>query len=378
VAKTILQLIETTEPGGAETVVLNLCQGLRRAGHRPIAGLFREGWLAEQLRKTGTEVIVFENRYGLDPFFLFRLVQTILQRRVEVIHAHEFMMNVYGTMAGRLTGRPVVATLHGKVYFFRKRRRQIAYRWVAKYADHFVAVSEDLKTFVAQTGKIDPSRIRVVYNGIDTAKYDGASQRSAADWAGFEVCTPIIGTVGNLYPGKGYPDLFKAAKKVVHEFPSATFLIIGGDFAKYGAAFKAEVATLGLEKNVKFMGFREDVADFLSIIDLFVLPSLSEGLSLAVLQAMSSEKAVVVSKVGGNLEVIADEKMGCLVPPQQSDLLAEAILALLRNPDRGRQIGIAARKRVVECFSADAMLDHYLYLYGGEGERSIGTSGGTS
>ncbi len=373
-SKTILQLIETGGPGGAETVVINLCQALRRAGHRPIAGLFREGWLAEQIRKTGTEVIVFENRYGLDPFFLFRLIQTIRWMRVDVIHAHEFMMNVYGTMAGRLTGRPTVATLHGKVYFFEKRRRRFAYRWVAKYANHFVAVSEDLKAFVAQKGAIDPSRIRVVHNGIDTAHYDGASQRSVADWAGFEVGTPIIGTVGNLYPVKGYPDLFKAAKKVVREFPSATFLIIGGDFAGHGAGFKAEVAALNLEKNVKFMGFREDVADFLSIIDLFVLPSLSEGLSLAVLQAMSARRPVVVSKVGGNLEVIADEKTGCLVPPQRSDLLAEAILALLRNPDRARQIGIAARKRVEDLFSTDAMIDHYLYLYGGEGEGSIGTS----
>jgi glycosyltransferase involved in cell wall biosynthesis len=367
-SKTILQLIETGGPGGAETVVIDLCKALRRAGHRPIAGLFKEGWLSEQIRKTGTEVILFENRHGFDPLFLYRLIRTIQQKKVDAIHAHEFMMNVYGTVAGCLTGCPTVATLHGKVYFYKKWRRQAAYRWVAKYARHFVAVSEDLKAFVAQKGKIDPARIRVVCNGIDTMEYAGAGQRSAADWAGFEVGAPIIGSVGNLYPVKGYPDLFKAAKKVIREFPSATFLIVGGDFANKAEGFKAEVATLGLEKNVKFMGFREDVADFLSIIDLFVLPSLSEGLSLAVLQAMSSEKAVVVSKVGGNLEVIADEKMGCLVPPQQSDLLAEAILALLRNPDRARQIGIAARKRVEELFSTDAMLDHYLHLYGGEGE----------
>ncbi len=362
--KTVLQLIETGEVGGSEMVVLALCQQLRKTGVRPIAGLLAEGtWLHHQLRQAGIETIVFQNRYPCDPSFLWRLIRVILDYHVDVVHAHEFMMNVYGTLAARMTGRRSIATVHGKVYFWRKARRRVAYRMALKYATYFVAVSADLKQFVAQNLGVDAARIQVVYNGIDTTQFQNTRAQDARALLGFDVGTPVIGSVGNLYPVKGYSDLLKAAVKVTQALPQATFLIVGL-FTEYTDQLKAEIAALHLENNVRLLGFREDIPALLSIMDLFVLPSLSEGLSLSVLQAMSSCKPVIVSGVGGNVEIIENEKTGILVPPQSSDLLAEKILFVLKEDDLARRMGEAARKRVEAAFSIEAMVQRYLQMYG--------------
>ena len=367
----VLHLIESAGPGGAETVVLDLCKRTKAAGIVPLMATLRqrESWLPKALADVGIETFSLENRYPLDPILLWRLAKLVRDRRVDVIHSHEFTMNVYGTVVASLLGIPNICTAHGKGYPFERARRRVAYRWAVNHATHFVAVSEDLKRFIIEQLSVDAQAVTVVYNGIDTAVYDSAAARLPPAVEGVSELTegrrrwPIIGSVGNLYPVKGYPILLQAAVRVIREYPDALFLVIGKTNTAHADFLKAEVTRLGLSGHVRFLGFREDVVALLSFLDLFVLPSLSEGVSLAVLQAMSSRLPVIVSRVGGNVEVVEDDQSGLLFPSENARSLAEKMSHLLRDPDRRHQLGDAARQRVEATFSIDTMFGRYLSLY---------------
>jgi glycosyltransferase involved in cell wall biosynthesis len=172
---------------------------------------------------------------------------------------------------------------------------------------------------------------------------------------------PVIGVVGSLYPVKGHHHLLAAVPQVLRVYPQATFLIVGkGDLED---SLREEVMRRGLERAVRFLGYREDVPNLLSIMDIFVLPSLSEGLSLALLEAMAAGKPVVATNVGGNPELVRDGVTGFSVPPQDPDAIAGGILSLLGDERRRKIFGDNGRQRVKQYFSLEAMADNYQKLY---------------
>lgn len=354
----ILQLIESGGPGGAETIVLEVCKSLAERSYYPIVGLLHDGWLNQQLLRHGIETIIIENKYPYDPVCFRRLIKTIYERNVSVIHSHEFMMNVYGALAARVTRRPIIATIHGKNYYWEKRRRRTALRVMSYFATRTIAVSEDLKGFIVKRVGINANRISVIHNGIDISRYNLPKQENKLN-----ITSPIIGTVGNLYPVKGHIYLLKAAKKIINEFPAATFIFIGKKTEYINELIK-ESDRLGLEKNVKFLGFREDVPELLSIMDVFAAPSLSEGISLAILQAMAAAKPVVATGIGGTPEIITHGKTGILVPSKDSDMLANNILLLLKNKDLANKLAYSAKEKVRDKFSIDYMVNNYINAYG--------------
>jgi glycosyltransferase involved in cell wall biosynthesis len=362
----ILELIESSGIGGAEAVVLELCKRLDRGRFYPIVVLLHDGWLNRELLAHGIETKIIKNKHPYDPFFLWELVNTIKKRKVDLLHSHEFMMNVYGTIAGLLVGKPNVVTIHGKNYFFEKWRRKFAYRLVGHFATEIVVVSEDLRTFVAERVGIDRRRMSVIYNGVDVAKFDenssGCKERMMGSEGLDELGKPIIGTVGNLYPVKGQIYLIRAAAEVIKEFPNSTFLIIGKK-TDYLNELENEVKNLNIKKNVSFLGFREDAAELIKMMDVFVLPSLQESFSIATIEAMASSKPVVVTKCGGPEELVIDDRTGFLVKSQDPEELAEKILILLRNKTLGEEMGRAGRRRVVENFTVEAMIKDYQRLY---------------
>jgi glycosyltransferase involved in cell wall biosynthesis len=171
----------------------------------------------------------------------------------------------------------------------------------------------------------------------------------------------IVGTVGSLYPVKGHRFLIAAVPAIVEACPKARFLLIGrGDEEN---RLKDQVKSLGVERHVSFLGLRQDISKLLSIMDIFVLPSLSEGLSVATLEAMASALPVVATRVGGNPELIVNEETGMLVPSQDSEALAKAVSALLRDGTRARLFGQSGRARVEQRFHMDMMVNEYRNLY---------------
>ncbi len=359
----ILQLIESWGPGGAETIVLELCKKLSERSFYPVVGLLKDGWLNQELSRHGIETVIIKNKYSCDPFCLWQLVKIIRMRKIDIIHSHEFMMNVYGTVASILTNKPIINTIHGKNYYWEKWRRILAYRFMGHFATKVVAVSEDLKNFVADRTGINRDKISVIYNGIDLNKYN---IKNSCDILKIKkelmLNNVVIGSVGNIYPVKGYLYLIQAASKVIKRIPDITFLIIGKK-TPYFDELKRIVDNLGINGHINFLGFRNDVQDLLALFDLYVSPSLSEGLSLSILQAMAAGKPVIATDVGGNQEIIRHGETGILISPQNSEMLADSILMLLENKTLANKLGMAARKVVKEKFSINCMIDNYIKLY---------------
>jgi glycosyltransferase involved in cell wall biosynthesis len=284
------------------------------------------------------------------------------QRRIDLLHAHEFAMNTYGSLASLLGRTKVVATVHGKSYYAEKLRRRLAYRWVSRRA-RMVAVSEDIKNFLVEKVGVEPRRILTIYNGIDHRGYElgPETRRAVREELGIGEDQPVIGAVGSLYPVKGHTHLIKAASIVLRSFAEPVFLIAGGGSLLEG--LRAEAAALGITDRVRFLGFREDIPRILQAIDIYTMPSLSEGLPLSALEAMASRRPVIASRVGGIPEVVLDGATGYLVPVENHGSLAARILDLLRDPALARRLGETGKRRVVEVFSLSTMMQRYQELY---------------
>jgi glycosyltransferase involved in cell wall biosynthesis len=287
--------------------------------------------------------------------------ELVRREGASLIHAHEFTGNTYGCLVAKLAGVPLIGTVHGKSYYSEQYKRRLAYRAVSRVAT-MVAVSEDLKRFLTANVGVPAERIKVIYNGQELLPQIGLEEKARLQGEfGLEENESVVGVVGSLYPVKGHEYLLAAVPQVLKTHPRTKFVIVGrGDL---DASLKDTVKRGGLEKRVRFLGFREDVAALLSLMDIFVLPSLSEGLSIALLEAMAAGKPVIATNVGGNPELVVDGETGYSIPPRDADTLAAKIRLLLTDQCRAKELGENGRKRVQQKFSLQAMADNYQRLY---------------
>jgi len=345
-----------------------LAAGLDPSRYRSVAGLFRDGWLRKICEESGIETSILRMTGKLDLRWLRRFCLFARRQNVKLIHAHEFGANTYGALAAWVLGIPLIATVHGRHYYADRLRRRFVCRIVSHIAT-MVAVSEDVKRFLVRTTGVAERRIRVVYNGVGGLAPLPAHQvwrrRSALGIAGDQ---RIVGVVGSLYGVKGHRYLLEAARQILEACPSAIFLIVG--CGELEADLKAQAKRLGLDGRVRFLGFREDVGELLSLFDVFALPSLSEGLSLAILEAMAAGRPVVATNVGGNPELIVDGETGVLVPAGDVRNLAAAIARLLTDTAEARRLGENGMDRVKRCFALESMIEGYQAIYDHELERA--------
>jgi len=358
---TILHLSTSSGPGGAERMISTLTAALNRGQFRIIVGLFRPGWLQAECETLGvtTFVIPLAGRFYLQ---WFRACLRLLRKeRVALIHAHEFSAIVCGWIVATVAGVPVVATVHGKNYFWEKLRRRAAYRLVSRQGT-MVAVSQDLKRFICDRLGIAEKRVEVIYNGVAQAQTvtDEETQKCKAE-IGISGLYPVLGVVGSLYPVKGHRFLLEAMPEILRRWPQAVLLVIGRGELEFALKERAEQLAIGA--HIHFLGMRQDVPRLLSVLDAFVLPSLSEGLSLALLEAMASGKPVVATRVGGNPELIDHGRTGFLVQPEDAKDLAANLVKLLSDPGMMQEFGRQGAERVRQHFSMGQMVDRYRDLY---------------
>ena len=251
--------------------------------------------------------------------------------------------------------------LHGKNYFLENLRRRVVYRLVSRHGT-MVAVSQDLKRFNCDKVCVAQNRVEVIYNGVAPAQTvtDEEVQKCKAE-LGISGCYPLLGVVGSLYPVKGHRFLLEAMPEILRRWPKAVLLVIGR--GELEVALKELVEQLAIVANVHFLGMRQDVPRLLSLLDACVLPSLSEGLSLALLEAMASGKPVVATRVGGNPELIDHGRTGFLVQPEDAKDLAANLVKLLSDPGMMQEFGRQGVDRVRQHFSMGRMVDGYRDLY---------------
>lgn len=342
-------------------IVSRLAGALSPERFRSVVCLFSSGWLQDRCLAQGLETHVipingmFDRTWGRE-FYAF-----LKTSRASVVHAHEFTANTYGALVARLAGIPVVATIHGKSYYGEQLKRRLAYRLTSRIG-RTVAVSENLKEFIISNIGISPDRIRVIYNGVP----DFEQPRSEDEVALRKELRifpdqQIVGVIGSLYPVKGHTYLLQAIPSILKTHRNAVFVFAGR--GELEAELTRQACDLRIQDHVRILGFRNDVANLLGIVDVFVLPSLSEGLSVAILEAMVAEKPVVASHVGGNPELVVDGETGYLVPPMNPSALSTSIVALLGDEGLRVKMGEAGRKRVTKLFSLSAMVQQYERLY---------------
>ena len=213
--RTILYLSTSSGPGGAERVISNLACSLDRDRYRPILCLFRPGWIQERSESRGVPTYIIPTQGMADWRWVRRVGQLLRDEGVDLIHAHEFDANVQGTFAADLAGIPLVATIHGKNYFWEKYRRRLAYRWVSRRAT-MVAVSQNLKDFVVEKVGISRDRLRVVYNGVDVLPSCGYDEVSKCrKELNLPESDQVVGVIGNLYPVKGHQYLIDGIPSIL-------------------------------------------------------------------------------------------------------------------------------------------------------------------
>ncbi|TME90680.1 MAG: glycosyltransferase [Chloroflexi bacterium] len=352
--RTILHLSSSSGPGGAETVVASVASGLNPSRYRSLVCLFRDGWLRHHCEQLGLETHIIPINGMLDFAWLQQFHRLLRERRVSLIHAHEFGANTYGTLAGRLARVPVVATVHGRGYYADRGHRRLAYRAVSRAAA-MVVVSEEVKRFVVERTGASARRVRVVYNGIRTAgSVPQEIQASLRADLGISDEERVVAAVGSLY-------LLDAAPSVLGACPPTVFLVAGR--GEREAALRAQARSLGIDARVRFLGFRQDIPALLAMCDVFVQPSLSEGLSIAILEAMAAARPVVATRVGGNPELVVDGETGLLVEAADAKGLASAMIRILRDPAEARRFGNNGLSRGSTRFTAAAMVREYEAIY---------------
>ena len=357
----IALMIECDGPGGAELMMLELAKELRARGHTvlPVGLSAGTGWLGARFVAAGFEPASFELRRPLDLAAVRALTTILRDFRADVVHSHEFTMAIYGAAAAKRANARHVITMHGGLYYAAAWRRRAALRWAMRRSASLVGVSVATASALQRILGIDRSKVHVVPNGIPLRTGVRAKLRSELGLAPGEL---LIVSVGNLYPVKGHAVLIDALARLRDR--TGWRLAIAGRGEEEGR-LRAQAATAGIGERVHLLGFRDDVADILAAADLFTMPSLSEGLPLALVEAMSFGLPVVVTGVGGVPEVVTDGAEGMLVPPSDAGALAAALGALLADAPRRQKMGEAARTRALRDYALSTMADRYERLYRG-------------
>jgi len=209
--------------------------------------------------------------------------------------------------------------------------------------------------------------VRLVPNGIDVSRVERAAEPQVTRaLLGVPNDAPLIGAVGNIKPVKGYDVLLRALPRILESHRKARLVIAGGvwwDQERYAASLAELAASLGLRERVQFLGLRQDVPDLLRAMDIYVLPSRSEGTSVALLEAMAAGKPIVATRVGGTPLVVEDGVTARLVPPDDPGALASALSGLLADREAARRLGAAARRTVESEYSVDVMVGRYVSIY---------------
>lgn len=351
--------------GGGETNLLKVVELMPPELIRCSIATFRIKPEIRQSIPVPVYVFPWKRFFHLDAWkAVIALRKLIRTEKVDIVQTYFETSNLWGGLVAKLSGALLLSSRRD-MGILRKSRYALAYRIVNRLSDRVLAVSEEVKRFCIDADRIDPNKVSVVYNGVDfkqiAAENSDDNPFADADWAG---ASHVITCLANIRRVKGIDTLIQTAQRVCRELPDAVFVIAGSLYERdYSEEMQSMIRRLGLEKNVKLLGFVGDPVPLLKMSDAFCLLSRSEGFCNALLEAMACGVPSVVTRVGGNPEAITDGENGFLVPVEDDAIAAERLLTLLRDPEQGARIGESGRKSVQTRFSAEGMIQKLIGVY---------------
>jgi glycosyltransferase involved in cell wall biosynthesis len=363
--KRVLYLHGISEIGGAEKELLRLLERIDRSRFDPAVVCPSDGPLIGEVERLDVPVYPMRlpawrkvRELPAIPRAVRALARLLKELHVDLVHVNDYWWGPIGDLASKASGIPCVVHIRQEI----EPRRVKQYR--LEKPRKLIAMSGSIRNVAVNAG-VGPDRVEVLYSGIDPPRTAGeVDRRRIREKHRLSEKQPVIGTVANLFPRKGYEYLIEATARIAGKIPDLHCLIVGEGDRRYGEALMELTRERSLEERVTFAGFQEEVSAYLAAMDLFVLPSVMEGFGIVLLEAMAAGRAVVATAVGGIPEVIEDRVTGFLVPPRDPAALAEKILFLLDHPEVREEMGEAGRIRVAERFSVDRMVDELERLYG--------------
>ena len=322
------------------------------------------GELGQVLQQQGIAVSHLQRSSGLDRALISGLRRYIERHGIDVVHCHQYTPYVYGLLASLFTPAQVVFTEHGRFYPDRfKWKRVVINPLLAAMTKFITAISKSTAMALAKFENMPKRKIQIIYNGtkLQPEAIDAAQQRAWKAQFGFDQDTIVFGTISRLDPIKNQAMMIRAFAQVQRQLPKARLLLIGD-----GPLMKELVdlsQSLGVTDKVHFSGFVTAPQKYFSIIDVFLLPSLSEGTSMTLLEAMSYQTPSVVTAVGGNPEIVIHNETGLVIPNEDEPALVSSMLTLAEDMSLRAELGEKAGRRYLANFSEKNMVAQYEALY---------------
>ncbi|HXI32084.1 MAG TPA: glycosyltransferase [Vicinamibacterales bacterium] len=360
----VLQVVLRMTPGGTEHLVLEICKRIRHEFEVTVCCLDDEGEWATDLRAEGIDVVALRRQPGFRPGVGRQIAALAAERRIDLLHCHQYSPFVYGWIASQLNRRlKVVYTEHGRLSDAPPSwKRRMVNPILSRFRGEIVAVSHELRDYMLDS-RFAASRVGVIHNGIEPGTAPTFADRLRARHVlGLDEAAFVVMAVARLDPVKDFPTLIDAFAIVRAQLPRARLVIVGDGPER--ARLEACAARPDVAGSVDIIGYRAGVRQLLPAADLYVSSSISEGISITILEAMAARVAVVATAVGGTPEVLPSEAAGgVLVPSRDAAQLASAIISLERDTATRAAIAAAGRRRLESAFTIDRMVGDYMRTY---------------
>jgi len=363
----VLHVINTLSAGGAELHLLTLSKYLQRLGVDVAVAYLKDVPSSRPLRADfeaeGIPVFDLTDVGLIWPFSVFSLRRMLREEKPDILHSHlpraDFLCFLSHSVEPSSTWVCSVHDIHSKSW--RARRALPLYRFIWGKSDLIIAISDAVKDWLVSEFHLPERKVYVVHYGLELGKFESPS----ADFRALHKLSsgPLIGSIGRLEPRKGFDILIQAMAIVTTEVPDVTLLIAGHDPWGYGKVIKGLINRFGLDREIRLIGFQNDIPSLLHALDIFAFASRSEGFGQVVIEAMAAGKPVVANKIPPMTEIVRDGETGLLVEAENPEALARAIIWLLRHPEEAKQMGSRGAEYVKREFSAERMAHEILSLY---------------
>jgi glycosyltransferase involved in cell wall biosynthesis len=350
---------------GSERNIVNLLRGMDRNQFKIILACFLSGPLCEAMQKEGYEIEWLRQTkiYSWDGLKkIFYLIRFIKKKNISLIVTYHESSDIFGLILSKISKVPIISNRRD-MGFNMDWKHKIFYKLFGRHFDCTIAVCNAVREEILRKKWFRQDEIRIIHNGVDTGIFKQLEDRSGVrKEIGIDDSDLVVGAVANLRKIKGIRFFIEAASIICRRVKKVKFIVIGADMNEPGSTIKdlEQLAeNLQVKDHISFLGRRDDANELMQIVDVGVLPSLSEGFSNVILEFMSCGKPVVATDVGGNREAVAHGETGFLVAPADSSGLAEAVLRLIENEETRKQFGAAGRWRAEGCFGLGEMINEY-------------------
>ena len=359
----VIHLVEELTIGGLEKILTTIALNLDKKKYNvSVWCLKKGGFFASKLAKEGIDVKILHISTSRNPLSIYKLYKLLKSHKFDIIHTHAYSAGTIGRISAFLAGIPVIISHNQNVYDYYNRYYHFVEWLLSHITDGIICVSDIVKKFTNETQRINANKLITIHNGIDSVcSVDEKDTSGLKKELGIPINYSVMGTIAQFSEKKGLGYLIKSASILLEHRKDINFLLVGKGALK--EELKILCVNLKVEKNVIFAGERSDIPEILSLIDIFVLPSIREGLPLAVLEAMDCGKAIIATNVGGIPEVIKDGVSGILVSPKDPEALHSAMNELLDDRGKMEKMGYEGKKICGKNFSSKAMVDRVEELY---------------